>query len=135
MTIDSRCQQKIHWTILLLLELIILIISHLCLFKLLHWCQRHGSGFFFNSIVKHLFLFLHSNRNNIHWLNNRFALLIVDSTIALFRTDYSGRGELSARQMHLARFLRHLQRLADEVLEYYKATLVYYSFFKREYIY
>ncbi|KAI9245218.1 Rad51-domain-containing protein [Phascolomyces articulosus] len=44
----------------------------------------------------------------------RFALLIVDSAIALFRTDYSGRGELSARQMHLARFLRNLQRLADE---------------------
>ena len=31
------------------------------------------------------------------------------------RTDYSGRGELSARQMHLARFLRMLLRLADEV--------------------
>nr|CAG4648041.1 EOG090X0906 [Moina brachiata]SVE93108.1 EOG090X0906 [Moina brachiata] len=30
------------------------------------------------------------------------------------RTDYSGRGELSARQMHLARFLRMLLRLADE---------------------
>merc|ERR1712098_1015588 len=28
-------------------------------------------------------------------------------------TDYSGRGELSARQMHLARFLRMLLRLAD----------------------
>merc|ERR1712212_520569 len=33
---------------------------------------------------------------------------------ALYRTDYSGRGELSARQMHLARFLRMLLRLADE---------------------
>ncbi|KAI9498125.1 DNA recombination and repair protein Rad51, partial [Zychaea mexicana] len=44
----------------------------------------------------------------------RFAILIVDSAIALFRTDYSGRGELSARQMHLARFLRLLQRIADE---------------------
>nr|CAG4641003.1 EOG090X0906 [Eulimnadia texana] len=30
------------------------------------------------------------------------------------QTDYSGRGELSARQMHLARFLRMLLRLADE---------------------
>ncbi|KAL7309349.1 RecA recombinase Rhp51 [Mucor circinelloides] len=44
----------------------------------------------------------------------RFALLIVDSIISLYRTDYLGRGELSARQMHLARFLRSLQRLADE---------------------
>lgn len=45
---------------------------------------------------------------------SRFALMIVDSATALYRTDYSGRGELSARQMHLARFLRHLLRMADE---------------------
>eukprot|EP01100_Stratorugosa_tubuloviscum_P000859 TRINITY_DN1191_c5_g1_i1.p1 TRINITY_DN1191_c5_g1~~TRINITY_DN1191_c5_g1_i1.p1 ORF type:complete len:345 (+),score=198.52 TRINITY_DN1191_c5_g1_i1:130-1164(+) len=45
---------------------------------------------------------------------SRFALLVVDSATSLYRTDYSGRGELSARQMHLARFLRTLQRLADE---------------------
>lgn len=45
---------------------------------------------------------------------SRFALLVVDSATALYRTDYSGRGELSARQMHLARFLRTLTRLADE---------------------
>ncbi|GJQ66344.1 Rad51 [Trypoxylus dichotomus] len=44
----------------------------------------------------------------------RYSLLIVDSATALYRTDYSGRGELSARQMHLARFLRMLLRLADE---------------------
>ncbi|NWH38786.1 RAD51 protein, partial [Chloropsis hardwickii] len=35
---------------------------------------------------------------------SRYALLIVDSATALYRTDYSGRGELSARQMHLASF-------------------------------
>ncbi|PVD21454.1 hypothetical protein C0Q70_19627 [Pomacea canaliculata] len=45
---------------------------------------------------------------------SRYAVLIVDSATALYRTDYSGRGELSARQMHLARFLRMLLRLADE---------------------
>jgi DNA repair protein RAD51 len=44
----------------------------------------------------------------------RFALLIVDSATALYRTDYSGRGELSNRQVHLAQFLRTLLRLADE---------------------
>ncbi|XP_069371747.1 DNA repair protein RAD51 homolog 2 isoform X2 [Paralichthys olivaceus] len=44
----------------------------------------------------------------------RYALLIVDSATALYRTDYSGRGELSARQGHLGRFLRMLLRLADE---------------------
>lgn len=41
-------------------------------------------------------------------------MLVVDSATALYRTDYNGRGELAARQMHLARFLRMLQRLADE---------------------
>ena len=45
---------------------------------------------------------------------SRYALLIVDSATALYRTDYSGRGELSARQMSLAQFLRMLLRLADE---------------------
>jgi len=45
---------------------------------------------------------------------SRFALVVVDSATALYRTDYSGRGELSARQMHLARFLRSLLRIADE---------------------
>lgn len=43
-----------------------------------------------------------------------YALLIVDSATALYRTDYSGRGELSARQMSLAKFLRNLQKIADE---------------------
>ena len=32
----------------------------------------------------------------------------------MYRTDYSGRGELAPRQMHLAKFLRMLLRLADE---------------------
>ncbi|QPG76692.1 RecA recombinase Rhp51 [Brettanomyces nanus] len=45
---------------------------------------------------------------------SRFSLLIVDSIMALYRTDYSGRAELSARQMHVAKFMRMLQRLADE---------------------
>lgn len=44
----------------------------------------------------------------------RFSVLIVDSAMALYRTDYAGRGELAARQIHLAQFLRQLQRLADE---------------------
>lgn len=45
---------------------------------------------------------------------SRYALLIIDSATGLYRTDYSGRGELSARQMHLAKFMRMLLRLADE---------------------
>lgn len=45
---------------------------------------------------------------------SRYALLIVDSATGLFRTDYTGRGELADRQQALNRFLRKLQRLADE---------------------
>lgn len=45
---------------------------------------------------------------------NRYALIIVDSATALFRTDFTGRGELAERQQRLGQFLRRLQRLADE---------------------
>merc|ERR1719328_682087 len=45
---------------------------------------------------------------------SRYAIVIVDSATACYRTDYSGRGELSARQMALAQFLRALLKLADE---------------------
>ncbi|CDJ64070.1 DNA repair protein, putative, partial [Eimeria necatrix] len=44
---------------------------------------------------------------------SRFALLVVDSATGLYRSEFSGRGELAARQSHLCRFLRSLQRLAD----------------------
>ena len=44
----------------------------------------------------------------------RFSLIVIDCATALFRTDYSGRGELCARQTQLAKFLRYLLRLADE---------------------
>lgn len=45
---------------------------------------------------------------------DRYALMVVDSATALFRTDYMGRGELSERQMQMAQFLRQLTRLAEE---------------------
>eukprot|EP00961_Rhodomonas_salina_P161462 2174070-Rhodomonas_salina.4 len=45
---------------------------------------------------------------------SRYALIIVDSATALYRTDYTGRGELASRQQHLGLFLRALQRIADE---------------------
>ncbi|KAI0815062.1 Rad51-domain-containing protein [Irpex lacteus] len=47
-------------------------------------------------------------------IRSLFCLLIVDSVTNLYRTDFNGRGELSARQTHLGKFLRTLQRLADE---------------------
>mmetsp|Transcript_5125 Transcript_5125/g.7547 ORF Transcript_5125/g.7547 Transcript_5125/m.7547 type:complete len:241 (+) Transcript_5125:331-1053(+) len=45
---------------------------------------------------------------------DRYALMVIDSATALFRTDYMGRGELSERQMILGQFLRQLTRLAEE---------------------
>jgi DNA repair protein RAD51 len=59
----------------------------------------------------------HQNNLLIHasamMSEHKYALLIVDSATALYRTDYSGRGELGARQLHLARFLRCLTNLAE----------------------
>lgn len=43
-----------------------------------------------------------------------FKLLIVDSIMALFRTDFCGRGELSERQQKLNQMLARLSRLACE---------------------
>jgi len=45
---------------------------------------------------------------------SRYALIVVDSATALFRTDFVGRGELAERQQQLALFMRQLQRLANE---------------------
>ncbi|KAI0697606.1 Rad51-domain-containing protein [Cytidiella melzeri] len=43
-----------------------------------------------------------------------YRLLIVDSIMALFRTDFSGRGELSERQQKLAQMLSKLSKLSEE---------------------
>ncbi|KAH9944258.1 Rad51-domain-containing protein [Epithele typhae] len=43
-----------------------------------------------------------------------FRVLIVDSIMALFRTDFSGRGELSERQQKLAQMLSKLSKLSEE---------------------
>lgn len=43
-----------------------------------------------------------------------FSLLVVDSITALFRVDFSGRGELAERQQKLAKTLSTLIKLAEE---------------------
>ncbi|KAJ3438334.1 DNA repair protein rad51 [Anaeramoeba flamelloides] len=67
----------------------------------------------------------HQNELLIHssalMSESRYALLIIDSCTALYRTDYSGRGELSVRQIALGQFLKNVQRLADE----YGVAVVY----------
>lgn len=57
--------------------------------------------------------------------------MIVDSCTALYRTDFSGRGELSSRQNHLGKFLRTLQRLADEAgVSLYHCGTYFMPFYK-----
>ncbi len=45
--------------------------------------------------------------------NQPIRLIVVDSTMGLFRAEYSGRGTLANRQQKLNRHLHTLQRLAD----------------------
>eukprot|EP01125_Pyxidicula_operculata_P007984 TRINITY_DN2691_c0_g1_i3.p1 TRINITY_DN2691_c0_g1~~TRINITY_DN2691_c0_g1_i3.p1 ORF type:complete len:130 (-),score=11.08 TRINITY_DN2691_c0_g1_i3:249-638(-) len=47
-------------------------------------------------------------------VEEKFALLVVDSITALFRVDFSGRGELAARQQALAQTLSKLIKIAEE---------------------
>lgn len=43
-----------------------------------------------------------------------YKLLVVDSIMALFRVDFSGRGELADRQQKLAQMLSKLQKISEE---------------------
>ncbi|KAG8182757.1 hypothetical protein JTE90_023395 [Oedothorax gibbosus] len=45
---------------------------------------------------------------------NVYKLLIIDSIMALFRVDFSGRGELADRQQKLAQMLSKLQKISEE---------------------
>ena len=45
---------------------------------------------------------------------NQFRLLIIDSIIALLRTDYSGRGELAERQQKLNQLMARLIKISEE---------------------
>lgn len=47
-------------------------------------------------------------------VQERFALLIVDSIMAPFRADYTGRGELAERQQVLGKLLSRLQKISEE---------------------
>ncbi|XP_014279298.1 meiotic recombination protein DMC1/LIM15 homolog [Halyomorpha halys] len=43
-----------------------------------------------------------------------FKLLVIDSIMALFRVDYSGRGELAERQQRLGQMLSRIQKISEE---------------------
>jgi len=45
---------------------------------------------------------------------DKFALVVIDSIMGVFRVDFSGRGELSERQQCLGRVMNKLQKLSEE---------------------
>ncbi len=47
-------------------------------------------------------------------LEDTFSLLVVDSIMAPFRVDFSGRGELAERQQVLGKILNRLQKLSEQ---------------------
>ncbi|TKA53916.1 Meiotic recombination protein DLH1, partial [Cryomyces minteri] len=46
--------------------------------------------------------------------SNEYRLLVVDSVMACFRVDYTGRGELAERQQKLGQFLTKMTHMAEE---------------------
>ncbi len=58
---------------------------------------------------------LHTNyqASKLMFETGPFALIVVDSIMALFRVDFSGRGELSERQQVLGQTLKRLLKLAE----------------------
>ncbi|GAB5371926.1 hypothetical protein AAMO2058_001622000 [Amorphochlora amoebiformis] len=47
-------------------------------------------------------------------IEERYSLMIIDSATALFRVDFTGRGQLAERQQKLAQFLSKLIKIAEE---------------------
>ncbi|XP_019148294.1 meiotic recombination protein DMC1/LIM15 homolog isoform X1 [Corvus cornix cornix] len=48
------------------------------------------------------------------YLSSMITMQIIDSIMALFRVDFSGRGELAERQQKLAQMLSRLQKISEE---------------------
>ena len=46
-------------------------------------------------------------------IEDQFSLMIIDSIMAPFRVDYSGRGELAERQQVLGRMLSKIQKISE----------------------
>jgi meiotic recombination protein DMC1 len=46
-------------------------------------------------------------------IEDQFSLMVIDSIMAPFRVDYSGRGELAERQQVLGRMLSKIQKISE----------------------
>ena len=47
-------------------------------------------------------------------IEDQFSLMIIDSIMAPYRVDYSGRGELAERQQVLGRMLSKIQKISEQ---------------------
>lgn len=63
---------------------------------------------------EHQFEILNAVSRRFHEEAGVFKLLIIDSIVALFRVDYSGRGEMADRQQKLGQMLSRLQKISEE---------------------
>lgn len=63
---------------------------------------------------EHQYELLNSVAAKFHEEAGVFKLLIVDSIMALFRVDFSGRGEIADRQQKLGQMLSRLQKISEE---------------------
>jgi meiotic recombination protein DMC1 len=59
-----------------------------------------------------------------YFVGNEYRLLIIDSIMALFRVDYTGRGELNERQQKLNQFLSKLTHVAEGTLRKFNPLVV-----------
>lgn len=57
---------------------------------------------------------------------------IIDSIMALFRVDFSGRGELAERQQKLAQMLSRLQKISEGKEDFAKKSENLWKLLKRQ---
>lgn len=88
--------------------------------RIVQICDRYGMDF--NDVLDNIsFARAYSSDHQMKLLSeaaqmmteSRYALVVVDSATALFRSEYTGRGELSTRQQQLGKFMRELLQLCD----------------------
>lgn len=63
---------------------------------------------------EHQYELLNKVAAKLHEEAGVFKLLIIDSIMALFRVDFTGRGEIADRQQKLGKMLSRLQKLSEE---------------------
>lgn len=70
------------------------------------------------ALNKYVICFLMTSMNVVPvvWCSLSHGCQVIDSIMALFRVDFSGRGELAERQQKLAQMLSRLQKISEGVI-------------------